>query len=103
MPEDHRFPDYHTGYSLLDFYGQLLGVPRAARRSRITEMLETCDIQETGADKIPFICFDLSGGANIAGSNVLIGQRGGQLDLLSASGYSKQGLPADMTPAPCRR
>ena len=21
LPEDHRFPDYHSGYSLLDFYG----------------------------------------------------------------------------------
>jgi ABC-2 type transport system ATP-binding protein len=26
LPEDHNFPDYHTGYSLLDFYGELLGV-----------------------------------------------------------------------------
>src|SRR5205085_3335304 len=26
LPEDHRFPDYHTGYSLLDFYGALLDV-----------------------------------------------------------------------------
>jgi hypothetical protein len=58
-----------------------------------------CGIASQGAGKIPFICFDLSGGANIAGSNVLIGQRGGQLDLLTAAGYSKQGLPADMTPA----
>jgi ABC-2 type transport system ATP-binding protein len=40
LPEDHRFPDYHTGFSLLDFYGQLLGVPRAVRRRRIGEMLE---------------------------------------------------------------
>src|SRR5690349_17052062 len=30
----------------------------------------TCGITG-GAGKIPFICFDLSGGANIAGSNVL--------------------------------
>src|SRR5207249_794424 len=29
LPEDHRFPDYHTGYSLLDFYGSLLDVPSA--------------------------------------------------------------------------
>ncbi len=28
-----------------------------------------------GAGKIPFICFDLAGGANIAGSNVLVGKR----------------------------
>jgi ABC-2 type transport system ATP-binding protein len=40
LPEDHRFPDYHTGYSLLDFYCQLLGVARAERRRRIPEMLE---------------------------------------------------------------
>jgi ABC-2 type transport system ATP-binding protein len=40
LPEDHHFPDYHTGYSLLDFYAQLLGVPRAERQRRIPEMLE---------------------------------------------------------------
>jgi ABC-2 type transport system ATP-binding protein len=40
LPEDHRFPEYHTGYSLLDFYGQLLGVPHTERRQRIPEMLE---------------------------------------------------------------
>jgi hypothetical protein len=51
-----------------------------------------------GAGKIPFICFDLSGGANIAGSNVLIGKEGGQLDFLTTAGYSKLGLPGNMTP-----
>src|ERR1700687_4588169 len=40
LPEDHNFPDYHSGYSLLDFYGELLGVPSATRRKRIPEMLE---------------------------------------------------------------
>jgi ABC-2 type transport system ATP-binding protein len=40
LPEDHRFPDYHTGYSLLDFYCQLLGVSRSERKSRIPQMLE---------------------------------------------------------------
>ncbi len=40
LPEDHRFPDYHTGYSLLDFYGSLLEMPRAARQKSIPEMLE---------------------------------------------------------------
>jgi ABC-2 type transport system ATP-binding protein len=40
LPEDHRFPDYHTGYSLLDFYCQLLGVTRAERKRRIVEVLE---------------------------------------------------------------
>jgi hypothetical protein len=51
-----------------------------------------------GAGKIPFICFDLAGGANIAGSNVLVGQAGGQMDFLSTQGYSKLGIPGDMLP-----
>jgi ABC-2 type transport system ATP-binding protein len=40
LPEDHRFPDYHTGWSLLDFYGALLGVSGGERRRRIPEVLE---------------------------------------------------------------
>ena len=59
--------------------------------------VNTCRITD-GAGKIPFICFDLAGGANIAGSNVLIGQSGGQNDLLSTAGYEKMGLPGDMVP-----
>jgi ABC-2 type transport system ATP-binding protein len=39
LPEDHRFPDYHTGASLLDFYGALTGVPRRERRRRIPDVL----------------------------------------------------------------
>jgi ABC-2 type transport system ATP-binding protein len=46
LPEDHHFPDYHTGYSLLDFYGQLLGVPGPRRRKRIPEMLEQVGIAD---------------------------------------------------------
>jgi hypothetical protein len=56
-------------------------------------------IKNAGAGKIPFICFDLAGGANVAGSNVLVGGRGGQLDFLSTAGYSRLGLPADMIPS----
>jgi len=48
--------------------------------------------------KVPFICFDLAGGANLAGSNVLVGQGGGQFDFLSTAGYRKLGLPGDMLP-----
>jgi ABC-2 type transport system ATP-binding protein len=40
LPEDHRFPEYHTAYSLLNFYGQLLGLPRSARLQAIPAMLE---------------------------------------------------------------
>lgn len=57
-----------------------------------------CQIATNGAGRIPFICFDLAGGANIAGSNVLIGQEGGQADFLSTAGYERQGLPGDMVP-----
>lgn len=46
LPEDHHFPDYHTGYSLLDFYGQLLGMPSAARKKRIPDMLEQVGIAD---------------------------------------------------------
>ena len=57
-----------------------------------------CGIATQGAGKIPFICIDLAGGANIAGSNVLVGGMGGQQDFLSTAGYSKLGLPGDMVP-----
>lgn len=59
----------------------------------------SCGISVEGAGKIPFISFDLAGGANIAGSNVLVGGAGGQQDFLSTSGYNKLGLPGDMSPA----
>jgi len=39
LPEDHRFPDYHTGASLLDFYGMMLEMDRARRRRRAAELL----------------------------------------------------------------
>jgi hypothetical protein len=52
----------------------------------------------SGGPMIPFICFDLAGGANIAGSNVLTGFKGGQQDFISTAGYSMLGLPASMAP-----
>ncbi len=78
----------------------MLAYPRAARAtlaSDIQNAVAACNIT-TGAGKIPFICFDLAGGGNIAGSNVLVGGRGGQLDFLSVAGYSKLGLPGSMVP-----
>lgn len=35
LPEDHRFPEYHTGPSLLDFYAGLSGIGRQERKKRI--------------------------------------------------------------------
>ncbi|OOZ39538.1 general secretion pathway protein GspF [Solemya pervernicosa gill symbiont] len=80
----------------------LLGLPRLASAALAPDMADLrdnlCGIAAQGAGKIPFICFDLAGGANIAGSNVLIGGQGGQLDFISTAGYSKLGLPGDMIP-----
>ena len=50
-----------------------------------------------GAGKIPFISIDQGGGANIAGSNVLVGTMG-QEDFLSTDGYERLGLPAAISP-----
>ena len=78
-----------------------LASPRAAQATLSTDisnLLTTCSIS-TGAGKIPFICFDLAGGGNIAGSNVLVGGAGGQLDFLSVAGYNKLGLPGSMVPS----
>jgi hypothetical protein len=47
---------------------------------------------------LPFICFDLSGGANLVGSEVLVGVKGGQTNFLSTAGYGKLGLPGSMVP-----
>jgi hypothetical protein len=78
----------------------LFANPRAAHAALAQDLqalTAACGISN-GAGKIPFICFDLAGGANIAGSNVLVGKEGGQLDLLSTAGYSKLGLPGDKIP-----
>src|SRR3954469_17987383 len=52
LPEDHRFPEYHTGWSLLDFYGSLHGVPRADCRKRIAAALERVGLGERMHSKI---------------------------------------------------
>jgi hypothetical protein len=79
----------------------LFANPRAAEAalSPDLELLkQRCGIAVQGAGRIPFICIDLAGGANMVGSNVLVGGRSGQLDLLSVAGYGRLGLPGDMVP-----
>jgi hypothetical protein len=51
-----------------------------------------------GAGPLPFIVIDLAGGANLIGSEALVGVAGGQTNFLSAAGYSKLGLPGSMIP-----
>jgi len=91
---------YATGAGILSLFAN----PREAfAQSNLSADLQAllsdpCNIASNGAGKIPFICFDLAGGANIAGSNVLMGKEGGQRDFLSTNGYERQGLPGDMVP-----
>ena len=79
----------------------LFANPRAAQ-AQLSPDLEalklSCGIATQGAGKIPFICIDLAGGANMVGSNVLVGGQDGQRDFLSVAGYGSQGLPGDMVP-----
>ncbi|HUX74610.1 MAG TPA: hypothetical protein VMV25_12055 [Steroidobacteraceae bacterium] len=69
----------------------------AALSGDLQALLAPCGIS-LGAGLVPFICFDLAGGGNIAGSNVLVGGPGGQLDFLTTAGYNKLGLPGTMIP-----
>ncbi|WP_444918492.1 hypothetical protein [Microbulbifer sp. JMSA003] len=117
-----RHPDHHRPVTRRDFLAQgfragmgtvlggsvfsLFANPRsahAALSSDLEALRKTnggpCDVSAFGAGKIPFICFDLAGGANIAGSNVLVGKEGGQMDFLGTAGYNKQGLPGDIVPS----
>jgi len=77
----------------------LLGVLGSDAYAAVTEA--DCGIVAGagGNGKVPFIAVDLSGGANIAGSNVLVGGAAGQMDFLSDAGYSKLGLPSTMVPS----
>ena len=68
------------------------------RSSQARAQALSCDVGFSPTGRIPFIVFDLAGGANTMGSNVLVGGSGGQLDLLSQEGYGRLGIPPAMTP-----
>jgi hypothetical protein len=59
--------------------------------------IQQCGIA-TNASGIPVICFDLAGGANLIGSEVIVGTQGGQANFLTTAGYGKMGLPGNMVP-----
>ena len=76
----------------------LIGSQKAqALSGDLTAMKAACNIFG-GAGKIPFIAFDLAGGANLTGSEMLCGQSGNPLNFLSTAGYATLGLPGNMTP-----
>lgn len=93
-----------TGVTLGGSLFSLFANPRAAHAALSSDLstlagsLTDCSLGAIGT-KIPFICFDLAGGANMIGSNVLAGGQGGYLnDPISAAGYSKMGIPGGMVP-----
>ena len=90
-----------AAYVTAPTFFSLFANPRAAYAALagdISTLVTDCGIATQGAGKIPFICFDLAGGANLNGSEALIGGPGGQLDFLSVAGYANLGLPGDMVP-----
>src|SRR5262245_25897416 len=92
---DHRRPVTRRELLAQGFLGglgmvmapTLLGMlgPRTANAQTFV-----CSVR-AGAGLVPFIVLDLAGGANIAGSNVMVGGPGGQTDFLTAPGYSTLG------------
>jgi ABC-2 type transport system ATP-binding protein len=52
LPEDHRFPEYHSARSLLEFYSGLYGLARNDRQRRIPEMLELVGLKGRMNSKI---------------------------------------------------
>ena len=88
-----------------DFLGQglIAGVgtvflPSVATVLSRAAAAECVEAPMLGAGEIPFLAFDQGGGANIAGSNVMVGGAGGQEDFLAAEGYAKLGLPDAIIP-----
>lgn len=85
--------------------GSLMGLLPQRARAAISSDLQAeiaalcANGSGTATGMVPFICFDLAGGANFAGSNVLVGGNGGQFSFLSTAGYNIQGLPPAMLPA----
>jgi hypothetical protein len=76
----------------------LIGSQKAfALSDDLKAMKAACNIVG-GAGKVPFIAFDLAGGANLTGSEMLCGQSGNPLNFLSTQGYATLGLPGNMTP-----
>ena len=99
-------PLYHEGHKLKsrrDFIAQgFLGMTAFALAPTALSLLSTsahaaeCALP-TFTGMTPVIIIDLAGGGNIAGSNVIVGGQGGQMDLLSS--YATLGLPPDFHPS----
>ena len=92
-----------TGIALGGSLFSLFASPREAQAELSNDLITlanstNCTLGGLGTN-IPFICFDLAGGSNMIGSNVLAGGQNGYMDSpISTAGYSKMGIPGDMVP-----
>jgi hypothetical protein len=103
-------PMHHEGHSLKtrrDFLSQgFLGMTAFALAPSALSLLSNAahaQVAGCAAPSItgmaPVIIIDLAGGGNIAGSNVMVGGAGGQMDFLLPSSYASLGLPPDFAPS----
>lgn len=82
------------GLSTLAFAPNILGV---LSNTAYAQQAPNCgNTAGSALNPLPILCFDLAGGANIAGSNVMVGGPGGQMDYLPD--YQRLGLPPDFHP-----
>lgn len=73
-------------------------LPSTVRAAITPEEQQLCGVG-AGSGMIPFICFDLAGGANFAGSNIMVGMQGGQEEFFNQAGYLRMGVLADEDPS----
>ena len=52
LPEDHAFPGYHTGRSLMHFYGELYGMTRNERTKAMNDALDIVGLTKRADSKI---------------------------------------------------
>jgi hypothetical protein len=82
-------------------FGSYLAMPSLlsifAQQARGAEEL-VCSAGPGGTRMVPMIIFDLAGGGNIAGTNVIVGGKGGQMDFLPDGSYATIGLAPEAEP-----
>jgi hypothetical protein len=83
---------------MLGFSGYVITPSVLTMMTRAARAEELVCAQQTAAGMVPFLVFDLVGGGNIAGTNVIPGDVGGQMSFLKAGSYSTLGLSPDKEP-----